>query len=439
MIDVSPSRTVVTSFNPKTTTASQLHPRQYGNDSNFFEDGDWVLCVTSSPRGTTSSQPWLACGLSNGEIQVYDQNRLHGLQTYHHDASLITDLVNDVSNPHALIASASDGTVTIFDIRQAHHPACHIQLPRRDEEALTVSMGFEGGIAAVGTNKAKIHFFDVRNPTGILGSYSQAHTDEITRVRFQTTHNKLSTTTTTSTTPTLLSAGEDGLIVVYDTSQPSEESAIQNVLSVQSAVREVGFFGPQSDGIYCLTGSESLLLYHKDETVCRKDFGPNLRNDLMHQAWGSAAAANNNNNTESFTPIEYLVDCYWDRDREELQLLAGNAEGDCVVYNVGPEGIHARNRLRGGHRGVVRGWNHLYGNNNNNMFVTVGEDARFCEWNQAPHESGGMGPSTATRPTPVVLLSSSAAHKRKMDPGQLSLPGGGKMRRPKSRMTARPY
>jgi len=438
MIDLlSPSRTVVTSFNPKTTTASQLlqPTRVQGNDTGYFEEGDWVLCVTSSPRGC--SQPWLACGLSNGEIQVYDQTRLHGLQTYHHDAALITDLVNDVSNPHALIASASDGTVTIFDIRQAqhHHPACQTKLPRRDEEALSVSMGFEGSLAAVGTNKAKIHFFDVRHAAGILGSYHQAHTDEITRVRFQTTPS----TTMSTTTSTLVSAGEDGLVVVYDTSQPSEESAIQNVLSVQSAVREVGFFGPQSDGIYCLTGSESLLLYHKDESVCRKDFGLNLRNDLMHQVWGSVAndININNHNTASLTPIEYLVDCYWDGDRNELQLLAGNAQGDCVMYNVGPEGIHVRNRLRGGHRGVVRAWNHL---SSNHMFVTVGEDARLCEWNQTPPVNGVGRPSIqAQQPPPAVLMASTAAAKKRKDPDPLSLPGGGKMRRPKSRMTARPY
>jgi WD40 repeat protein len=437
MINLSPSRTLVTSFNPKTTTASQLNARLHGQDADFFEEGDWVLCVTSSPHGSSQALPWLACGLSNGEIQVHDQNRLHGLQTYNHDA-LVTDLVNDVSNPNALIASAADGTVTIFDIRQAHRPAFQAKLARPDEEALSVSMGFDGGIAAVGTNKSKIHFFDVRNAGGILGSYSQAHTDEITRVRFQTTTAPGIMTTSTTTTSTLVSAGEDGLVVVYDTSQPSEEAAIQNVLSVQSAVREVGFFGPQSDGIYCLTGSESLLLYHKDDSVCRKDFGPNLRNDLAHQILGSSAN-NHNNHNECPSPIEYLVDCHWDMNRQELQLLAGNSRGDCAIYNVGDQGISLRNRMQGGHRGVVRAWNHL----SSSVFVTVGEDARLCEWNQVSNSFGVMTPTVPAR-QPTVLVAttgsstSTSATKRK-DPGQLSRPGGGKMRRPRSRMTAQPY
>jgi WD repeat-containing protein 89 len=428
MLSLAPSRTLVTSFNPKTTTASQMNASLYGQDADFFEDGDWVLCVTSSPSSQAS--PWLACGLSNGEIQVYDQNRLLGLQTYHHDA-LITDLVSDVSNPNALVASAADGTVTIFDIRQAHNPAYQARLARSEEEALTVAIGFDGGIAAVGTNKAKIHFFDLRKAVGILGSYSQAHTDEITRVRFQTTTAPGLMATTTST---MVSAGEDGLVVVYDTSQPSEEAAIQNVLAVQSAVREVGFFGPQFDGIYCLTGSESLMLYHKDDSVCQKNFGPSLRNDLSQQIM-EAAANNNKINHGCTTPVEYLVDCHWDVTRQELQLLAGNSQGDCAMYNVGDHGIRFRNRMSGGHRGVVRAWNHL----SSNVFVTVGEDARLCEWNQV---SSLFGMSASVNPgiQPVVLVAGGTAVPKRMDRGQhLPRPGGGKMRRPRSRMTASPY
>lgn len=395
-------------------------------ESEFFEEGDWVLCVTSSPDGMAgAASPWIGCALSNGEIQVYDQGRLHGLQTYTHDA-LVTDLVNDVTNLNTLVASAVDGTVAIFDIRQAHQPACRIKLPRPEEEALSVSLGFNGGIAAVASNKAKIHFFDVRNTSGSLGAYNQVHTDEITRVRFQT---KSAPGTMATTTSTLVSAAEDGLVGVYDTSQPSEESAIQNVLSVQSAVREIGFFGPQFDAIYCLTGSEGLMLYQKDDPTCRKDFGTNLRSQLIQEIPPTAA----NKNNGCLPVIEYLVDCHWDIYRQELQLLAGSAHGDCVTYNVGDQGISFRNRLNGGHRGVVRAWNHL----SSNIFVTVGEDARLCEWNQVSTTTAALGTCSSTPTTmqsPVIVARSSAV-KRK-DRGSLSRPGGSKLRRPRSRMTA---
>lgn len=428
--DLSPSRTLVTSFNPKTTTTSQLQASQHENNDEYFEQGDWVLCVTSS--NGNDGCPWVGCALSNGEIQVYDQTRLHQLQTYNHD-SLITDLVRDVSNPHALIASAADGTVAIYDIRQSNRSACLVKLPRAEEEALTVSMGFDGGIAAVGTNKAKIHFFDVRGTRSLLGTYNQVHTNEITRVRFQTL-TAPGNMSTTSSTPILLSAAEDGLACIYDTRQPLEEAAIQNVLAVQSPIREAGFYGPQSEAIYCMTGSESLLLYHKDDSVCKKDCGLNLRQCLSQQL---ASALPPGNGKSSIAPIEYLVDCHWDVARQELRMLAGSANGDAGVYRVGEQGITFLNRLHGGHRGVVRAWNEI----STNVFVTVGEDARMCEWNRVSSLFGtGAGASqmSASRvERPEILVASTAAKRRSAAP--LSRPGGGKMRRPRSRMSTSPY
>jgi WD40 repeat protein len=429
---LSPSRTLVTSFNPKTTTASQLKANsQHGESSDYFEDGDWVLCVTSC-SDTSGGSPWIGCALSNGEIQVYDQTRLLSLQTFHHDA-LVTDLVRDVSNPHHLVASAADGTVTIFDVRQSNQRACQVKLPRPEEEALSVSVGFDGAIAAVGSNKAKVHFFDIRDTRSVLGTYNQAHTNEITRVRFQTISSPGAMTTTT---PILVSAAEDGLACVYDTSQASEEAAIQNILAVQSPIREIGFFGPQSDAIYCLTGSENLMLYHKDDSVCRKDFGPNLRSVLSQQL--SSLTPSNG----SPASIDYLVDCHWDTARQELQLLAGNAQGEAAVYQVGEQGLCLQNRLQGGHRGVVRAWNAL----STSVFVTVGEDARMCEWNRVLHAVGGGSghvPSSlllsAPQSKPTEIVMSNAARKR-INTRPLSRPGGGgKTRRPRSRMTASPY
>jgi WD40 repeat protein len=429
---LSPSRTLVTSFNPKTTTASQLNASQHDESADYFEEGDWVLCVTSS-SSVGGASPWLGCALSNGEIQVYDQTRLLSIQTFHHDA-LITDLVRDASNPHHLIASAADGTVSIYDVRQSNQPACQVKLPRPEEEALSVSMGFDGAIAAVGSNKAKVHFFDIRDTRSVLGTYNQAHTNEITRVRFQTVSSPGAMTTTT---PILVSAAEDGLACVYDTSQASEEAAIQNILAVQSPIREIGFFGPQSDAIYCLTGSENLMLYHKDDSVCRKDFGPNLRSILSQQLSSSLTP----NNGSTAVSIDYLVDCHWDAARQELQLLAGNAQGGAAVYQVGEQGLCLQNRLNGGHRGVVRAWNAL----SNNVFVTVGEDARICEWNRISNAFGagsGSVPSSLlsmpqNKSTEILVGNAASSMHRNMGP--LSRPGGGKMRRPRSRMTASPY
>ena len=401
-----PYRTVVTSFNPKTTVASESR-----SPSDYFEEGDWVLCVAGCHN-------WVSCAVSNGEVQVYDQDRMHCLQTYKMGSSSresqVTDIQGDAcsSHPFTLATTSSNGCLTLFDIRQQSVPVCQIHLPRSEEQALSVSLGFDGTLAAVGSSRAKIHFFDIRSTRSLLGTYNQVHTGEITKVRFQTL---TSFGTTSTTTPILVSAAEDGLACVFDTSQPSEEAAVKNVLAVQSPIRQVGFFGPNSDAIYCLTGSESLKLWRIDDSICRKDYGDDLRQRLSQ--------LNENEGSE----IEYLVDCSWDSSRQELLLLAGNTNGMASLFKVQEENISILHRLGGGHRGVVRAWGLL----STNVFVTVGEDARMCEWNRMCkqlHVAHSVSHKSASA-IPVRKLTS--------HPGQKA--GGGPLRRQRGRMTASPY
>lgn len=391
-----PSRTVVTSFQPKATAA-------WNQQESYFDEGDWVLCVAAS-------QAWVGCALSNGEIQVYDKQRMHVLQNYH-CPSLVTDLAVDHSNPNVLATSATDGSIILFDVR-LRHPAFRMNLDRNEEEALSLSLGFDGKIVAVGSNRGKIHFFDVRK-NHCLGTYHNTHTSEVTRVRFQTS---VSFGTTLTSSPTLLSASEDGLACIYDTTQSSEEAALQNVLSVQSPIREVGFFGPTSQGVYCLTGDETVKLYNTNSSVCQKDFGLQLRSHLSEQLQAHS------DNTCCL--MDYLVDCNWDASQQELLLLAGSASGEAGVFRVTEQDISLVHHLNGGHRGVVRSWAPLAAN----AFVTAGEDARVCEWNRMMREM-----PTGRKVVEIVVSPDRKNARAK------PRPGGGKVRRPRSRMTQTPY
>jgi WD repeat-containing protein 89 len=392
---ITPSRTVVTSFQPKVTSRNHNNRDNNSSVADFYEEGDWVVCVTSG------HSQWTSCALSNGEIQVYDQARMHLMQTYRvgsnnsngsNNSVMITDLVGDTcsSNPSTLAATDTSGAITIFDIRQPATFACQFHMPRLEEQALSLSLGYDGTLAAVGSSKAKVHFFDVRqastqqqqqplgnSSTSLLGTYHQSHTKEVTQVRFQALHTaSFGSTTTTSTTSTMMvSAGEDGLACVFDTSCPTEDAALKNILSVQAPIRQVGFFGPQSEGIYCLTGSESLQLYHIENPQCQHDYGMHFRQQLGQCLNPGIPAAISSPSSSS---LAYLVNCQWDIPRQELLLLAGTSEGDAAVFSVKGNDVSPKHWLGGGHRGVIRAWS-CY---STNFFVTVGEDARLCEWNR---------------------------------------------------------
>lgn len=349
-----PARTLVTNF--ATSRTSSVEER--------YNEGVWVLDVCSS-----KNKAWLGCALSNGNVQVYDHDRFQPIHTYGEDHTKpiqITDLGSDLQN--ILASSTSSGSIHIFDVRQPKL-ALGIQLPhKKNEEALSVDLGFGGALVAVGSSKAKIHFFELRSGT-LLGSYHDAHTEEVTRVRFQPDSSWL------------VSGSEDGLACVFDTSQPSEEAALQGVLNVQSPLRKVGFFGPAFEGVYCLTGSETLSVWHHDSAQRICDFGPTLREDLTQL-------------TSTANQVDYLVNCHWDQNSQQLSLLTGDHSGNGTMFRVEAGRITPSLSLKNGHKGDIRAWSHVSGDS----FVTVGEDARLCEWYQGNEKSTKVAKSNTSGP-----------------------------------------
>mmetsp|Transcript_10911 Transcript_10911/g.26040 ORF Transcript_10911/g.26040 Transcript_10911/m.26040 type:complete len:521 (+) Transcript_10911:179-1741(+) len=478
---LSPVRTVVTSFNPKSSSVSSTG----AGTGDVYDDGDWVLCVTGN-----DVQNIVACASSSGEIQLYDRTTLRLLQSldgrsqqsqsqqHVQDQHIVTEMSFDTFDANVLAVTSTDGTLRLFDIRQHNNAGsagtgstagtgtaavAQMKLPRPKEEALCLAVGFGGNVTAVGSNKGKIHFFDIRQARQLVGTYSQSHTDEITKLCFQpSTAGDVAILPSgrPSTTPMLLSGSEDGLACIFDTSQPSEDAALQNILAVQTPIREVGFFGPNMDGVYCLTGSECMKLYHMNDSVCKMDFGMDVRSQLtnsLHQynqqqqmGQHSGTFGTNKTSQQNVPQMEYLVNCHWDAAQQQLLLLAASSKGDGGVFEVNQNTgmISPRHCLRGGHRGVVRSWYHPSASSS---FITVGEDARMCEWDPSlcltqPLKTTTPGTTVAPMPMNAYTgLSSptSSAKKRTIDGtrgggggSSSSGSGGGKTRRARSRMSA---
>ena len=249
-----------------------------------------------------------------------------------------------------VVTSGQDGLVRLFDLRQPapagatpeglSRAVAEMRLPRK-EEALSVSLGYGGTLAAVGGSRGLVHFFDLRSvggggggggsPPSLLGTYQDAHTDEVTGVRFQPAG------LSGGTTSLLVTSSEDGLVCTHDTSQPSEELALASVLNVATPPREVGFFGPACEGLYCLTGSETVQIWHHDSAQRIFDFG-----DVRERLSQSSGLA-----------VEYLVGCQW--DGSDLSLAAGNSEGDAALFKVDAGSMSLTHTLSSGHKGCIRG------------------------------------------------------------------------------------
>lgn len=411
-----PNRSVVTSFASASSIAA---------NSTAYEEGHYVLHVACGPCPSTSASASsaLTCALSNQCVQTYDRETLKKCHTIDEAHSApITDLTHtqiassgDAIQSPLLLTSSQDGLVKIFDLRvntssSQVSPVIQLGLTKTKEEALSVSVGYNGALAAVSGNKGNIHFFDLRNVSSStsnvtndpLGSYVESHKDEVTKVRFQRMDRD-----SHDTTPLLVSASEDGLACVFDTSQPSEEMALKSVMNVGAPLRDVGFFGPSFEGLYCLTGSETMSAWHHDSAQRICDFG-DVRNHLSSSAG---------------LPMQYLVGCSWDRG--ELNLVAGNMDGECAIFKVDTGSISVKKILSGGHKGCIRSfvpctWN--------NSIITGGEDSRLCEWNldQKGVSSGNVGKEVA---------SSYSFSSQK----QMPRSGGGAIRRQKKKKGHSPY
>ena len=420
-------------------------------------------CDTQGGQGQFKTP--VSCALSNRCVQTYDRETLkliHSIDQAHDGP--ITDICHsqiassgDSIQSPLLVTSSEDGLVKIFDLRisatssstssntfntSGNTSVLQLGMPHKAEEALSVSIGYNGALTAVGTNKGFVHFYDLRhlsntcttntsntnyNSTNTnqqpLGSYVDAHTDDVTKVRFQK-HSRDNHTTT----PLLLTASEDGLACTFDTSQPSEELALKSIINTGSPLRDVGFFGPNLEGLYCLTGSETMSVWHHDSAQRIGDFG-DIRNHLGMLVGGGME-------------IQYLVGCAWMEMEQELVLLAGNHDGDCVLYKVDAGSLEVKKVMSGGHRGCVRSFvpvssnsnsssnaGNGNGNGNGSCFITAGEDSRLCEWSE--HGNGN------TR----SAASASAGNGRSLLSSEQIAPksGGGVIRRQKKKKGHSPY
>lgn len=343
--------------------------------------------------------------------------------------------------PFMIGSSGYDGTVKLFDIRtgtgsKGHptQPSIQINLPRKDP-ATSISFGYGGALAAVGGAKGCIYFYDLRqgggggganggNGTQVsnqhqpLGTYANSHTDEVTKLRFQPGSEG-----GYDTTSLLLSGSEDGLACIFDTSQPSEEKALKSVMNVSSPLRQVGFFGPALEGVYCLTGSESISVWHHDSAQRIYDFGTNVRSTLSSLTGGGGGSGGG-------IPIQYLVNCHW--DGRELNLLAGNSDGVSALFRVDAGALSFKKQLNGGHRGCIRDYAVL-NNGTGDCIITGGEDARMCEWTFG---NGGIAPDKSSR---KETTSSTDTRTGATGEERYSNTGGGKMKRSKNKKGHVPY
>ena len=416
MKTVQPYRAAVTSFSSATAAASSSIPQH--QEAGFeYDSGEYILSIASSHHdASAASNTCVASALSNKSIVIYDSksgqvtNRIEMA----HDGPISQvsffpceygsegNAHQNSTHPPLLISASQDGTVKVFDLRtNSSSSAITTKMALPNEQALCVSLGYGGTLAAVGTSKARVSFLDLRyssgiNPTGaLMGSYVDAHTEEVTQVKFQSVSNNASGQTKT----VLATASEDGLLSVYDPSQSSEDAALLSTLNIGAPLRHIGFFGPNNEGICALTGNETMSVWHWDSAQKVSDVGGMGLRGLLSDAVGKSGFSADG------SAVEYLVGCTWANancdqaaqqspsNSKALHLLAGNSEGDGYLFRMDADQITPLRHLKGGHRGCIRDFCWIDNGIGGQRLVTGGEDARLCEWDLSGTSSAPLKPN----------------------------------------------
>lgn len=394
-----------------------------GNGISSFEyDGGVYVTSMASPytQGTQSSTVAirncpLSCALSDRSILTYNVESMKLEHTIPEAHAQPISCVHYLHSSTMLASSGQDGYMRVFDLRNRATSGSSATLSMTlggREQALALASGFGGTLLAVGGSSGKVYFYDLRKAGQPLGRYENSHTEEVTQLQFQTPSSNL-----------LLTGGEDGLVCVMDTSQPSEDAALKSVLNVSNSVRSLGFFGPNLEGVFCCTGSETLSCWHAESAQRLCDYGGlGLRPHLSSQLASTQQSPSLHNFNNTAKSIDYLVGGVWEEDvmvtnvigqppqKGRLTLVTGTNNGDVALYTTHANSISLQRTLTGGHKSVVRDYELIpRGSGKPPILITGGEDARLCQWDLTIDESSNSPNSNLRGYRPSVEISPSRA------------------------------
>lgn len=312
----------------------------------------------------------LAASLSNNRIKLYAarDSELAPVGDLAGHGRPITQISFALpESPAVLHSSSRDGTVRGWDTRTKQEGE-RIDAKRKE----LFSFSIREHVLAVGAD-SEVMFWDRRTGKQ-LGTFQDAHAEEVTQVKFHPNHPNV-----------FLSSSSDGLISVYNLSGGlNEDDAFDACLNTGNSNAEVGFFGTASERLWCRTHTEGLHLWNWAAACSEEGLdggGAQLAMEDFREVAGQAAAAAGV--AELAHKVDYIVDCTYKAGSNALWVKAGNNEGHAAIFPVlqDPNGAFAIGApsacLSGGHNSVVRC---LLWPGVGTRCLTAGEDSRMCIW-----------------------------------------------------------
>ncbi|KAL1379085.1 hypothetical protein pipiens_015163 [Culex pipiens pipiens] len=204
----------------------------------------------------------LAVGSSRKELQLYQLAENGDLLVESADFDKFKSPIRGVrffnGDPNMVMACAEEGVVSLYDLRLGKSVFGFEDGSEGVRKTMTTfDLNQNDRVLCASTEVQKggdsfLLFFDIRERK-FLGSYWECHSEDITNVRFHPSNPDL-----------LVSGSVDGLINVFDISQPTEDDAMQYCFNVDTAIESLNWHrnpGTGKDWVSCVTTTNGFQLY----------------------------------------------------------------------------------------------------------------------------------------------------------------------------------
>ncbi|KAM7376420.1 hypothetical protein PAMP_006155 [Pampus punctatissimus] len=325
------------------------------------EEPTYLLDIALQPTGL------LAVSCSNFTIHLHNKDTLNLAGRYQGHSGPLCGVTFAHTSPNLLYSGSADGTVRAWDVRRPGTAAAQMFKSDPSHSYCSFDLSCSDTLLCAGTEQVNgedsfLVFWDARKPGGgLLGVYSESHSDDITQVRFHPRDKDR-----------LASGSTDGLVNVFDLSQGAEEEALLATCNSDSSASSVCWGGADFTQLLCLSHDEGLHLW---------DLGQ-LDTDEPLTIFSTSDA-------RSLTPladgagVDYLVGGRWLEGPQKLLVIGGKNSGDLYLMECDNGGLHLLRSLEHGHTSTVRCflWDAA-----EEALVTGGEDAQLLLWTSGGEE-----------------------------------------------------
>lgn len=317
------------------------------------EGRSYLLDVAAHAHGLL-----LAASSSDFTIRLHNKGTLDSVGQLKGHSGPLAGVVFSHSSPDLLYSASADGTVRAWDVRRPAVQAAQVFRSDPSHSYCSFDLSCCDTIACAGTAQVNkedsfMVFWDVRKQGGgLLGVYSESHSDDITQVRFHPRDKDR-----------LASGSTDGLVNVFDLSRGTEDEALLSTCNSNSSASAICWCGADYARLLCLSHDEGLHLWDLRQLDTDEPLTVYSTVDARSLDGGGA--------------VDYLVGGRWLEKAQKLLVVGGRNSGEVHLMECRDEGLGLLRSLDGGHTSTVRCflWDEA-----EDSLVTGGEDSQLLLW-----------------------------------------------------------